>query len=69
MVKGFLTTDDLRELTQYDRVGDIRRCLDKQGIRYFWGKDGVWTTQALVNHAGGLAPPTEADPYPADAFQ
>lgn len=51
MVNGLLTTADLRASTGYDRVGDIRRCLEKQGVEYFWGKDGIWTTVELVNAA------------------
>lgn len=51
MVNGVLTTADLQATTGYDRVGDIRRCLEKQGIAYFTGKDGVWTTIGLMEAA------------------
>jgi hypothetical protein len=51
MINGVLTTEDLRAATGYSRLGDVRRCLDEQGIPYFWGKDGVWTTTDLVNAA------------------
>lgn len=54
MINGVLTTADLRATTGYDRVGDIRRCLDEQGVPYFWGKDGIWTTIELVNAAKSL---------------
>lgn len=69
MPNGVLTTDDLRKLTQYDRIGDVRRCLERNGIRYFHAKDGVWTTIDLVNQAGGLSTATGPEPYPADTFQ
>jgi len=48
MVNGVLTTADLQAITQYERVGDIRRCLDEQGVPWFWGKDGIWTTLGLI---------------------
>ncbi len=68
MIHGVLSTADLRAITAYERVGDVRRCLDQQGIRYFWGKDGVWTTIDLVNAAGGLKSGNEPAPYAADDF-
>ena len=66
MVNGILTTSDLKAITAYERVGDIRRCLEKQGIRYFWCKDGVWTTLGLIEAAklGVSVDPPGA--YPAD---
>lgn len=54
MIHGVLTTASLIETTGYQRPADIERCLREQGVRYFWGKDGPWTTIDLVNAAGGL---------------
>lgn len=68
MVNGVLLTADLQAITQYTRISDVRRCLDEQGIRYFWGRGGIWTTIDLVNAAGGLRPDLHRE-YPADAFQ
>ena len=52
-----LTTEQLSLLTGYERASDLKRALDAQGIRYFWGKGGrIWTTIDLVNAAGGLLP-------------
>jgi hypothetical protein len=45
----------LRRLTGYVRQADVERCLKRQGIRYFVGRSGVWTTVDLVNAAGGIA--------------
>jgi len=49
-----LTFSDLQEITHCQRVGDVKRALDENGIRYFSGKQSVWTTIALVNAAGGI---------------
>ena len=59
-----LTTEELQKLTGYDRPRDIERCLRDQGVRYFHGKKGPWTTVDLVNAAGGLVqyrPPENVD--------
>ena len=62
-----LKTEALRELTGYTRDADIRRCLEKQGIVFFEGKDGPWTTEALIELAGrvklGLVKPDEKGDY------
>lgn len=63
-----LTTGDLLRVTGYQRAADVERCLRAQKVQFFWGKDGPWTTIALVNAAGGLKPPASndsAEPYPA----
>lgn len=54
MIKPYLTTADLLELTGYTRVADVERCLTRQNVRFFWGKDGPWTTLDLINAAGGV---------------
>lgn len=51
---AILTTADLQRATGYKRASDIEDCLIKQGVHVFWGKDGPWTTEALINAAGGL---------------
>jgi hypothetical protein len=59
VIDGFLNTEGLKELTGYERAGDIERCLREQGIHTFWGKDGPWTTRELINAAAGLKPGNE----------
>ncbi|MDY1547867.1 DUF4224 domain-containing protein [Luteibacter sahnii] len=57
MLNGCLKADELLELTGYDRLADLRRSFDAQGIRYHLGKGGKpWTTIDLINAAAGLAP-------------
>lgn len=54
---GVMTCADLLAVTKYERVGDLRRALEAQHIRYFLGKGGEpWTTIGLIEAAGGLAP-------------
>lgn len=50
-----LTFPDLQLLTGYRRRADVERTLTSQGIRFFRGRIGPWTTIDLVNHAGGIS--------------
>ena len=54
MTPHLIDTDTLKELTGYERSGDLERYLRDQGIRYFPGRRGPWTTVDLLNAAGGL---------------
>lgn len=49
-----LSCEDLKEITGYQRPGDVARCLRDQGVRVFNGRSGPWTTLDLINQAGGL---------------
>lgn len=51
-----LTFQDLQRLTGYTRRSGVEQALRKQGIRWFWGRHGPWTTIDLVNQAGGGSP-------------
>ncbi len=51
--KGIITFDELKRVTGYSRAADIERCLKEQGIRYFWGKEGYWTTLYHLNNPYG----------------
>lgn len=46
-----LNFQQLQELTGYERPSDIMRNLEKQGIAYFVGKDGPYTTVELLRIA------------------
>lgn len=49
-----LDAETLKQLTGYNRASDVERCLRSQGVRYFRGRNGPWTTLDLLNAAGGL---------------
>ena len=51
---SIINSKQLQECTGYSRPGDIEKCLEKQGVRFFIGKNGPWTTEALLNAAKGL---------------
>ncbi|GLK88336.1 DUF4224 domain-containing protein [Pseudomonas turukhanskensis] len=54
-----LSFEDLQRTTGYTRRSDIERSLRSQGIRFFYGRNVIWTTVDLVNYAGGLRPNTD----------
>jgi len=60
-----LDTAELAKRTGYERPADIARCLRKQGIHVFDGRNGPWTTLELVNYAGGIRGPAGNDPEEA----
>jgi hypothetical protein len=54
---ALLTTEELLQVTGFERAGDLTRLFDQVGIKWFPGKGGKpWTTMALINKAGGLFP-------------
>jgi hypothetical protein len=66
MIGTALQFTDLQELTGYNRLSDVERCLDQAGIRYFRGKGGIWTTMGLIEAAGGIKPANADAPYDPD---
>lgn len=66
MLGSLIETRDLLTLTGYQKPADAARCLRKQGIKIFEGKDGPWTTLALINAAGGLAEFSSQTAYKVD---
>lgn len=49
-----LAPEDLERLTGYSRPADIERWCERNGVRYFRGKAGIWTTVDAVNAALGV---------------
>lgn len=61
---GVLETEDLLKITKLTRPGDVKRCLTRQGIKVFDGRDGaVWTTLDLINKAGGIKTPVHNEDF------
>jgi hypothetical protein len=49
-----LTLDDLKAATGYKQAGDVEKCLRKNGVRFLYGKTGIYTTLDALNAAMGL---------------
>jgi len=61
-----VTPEELKQATGYDRPGDIEKCLRKNGVRFLYGKKGIYTTIDALNQAMGItadnAKPTTNNP-------
>ena len=57
-----LNFKDLQELTGYQRPADVERCLKKQGVPFFIGKDGPFTVDGALQQALGIR--QDAKPQP-----
>lgn len=49
-----ITTEQLKTLTGYTRVGDVERCLHQNGIAFLYGRYGPFTTVDALNIAMGI---------------
>lgn len=56
--------DELQQVTGYTRQADVERCLKRQGVRFFYGRHGIWTTLESLNAALGVKVANdESGPY------
>lgn len=53
-LSGIVTTEELKAATGYERPGDIEKCLRKNGVRFLYGKAGIYTTIDALNAAMGI---------------
>lgn len=64
--------DELQQVTGYTRQADVERCLQRQGVRFFRGRNGaIWTTLEALNVALGVSAPaanSEGPIKPEDFF-
>ncbi len=51
-----VTPEELKKATGYERQSDIEKCLRKNGVRFLYGKKGIYTTIDALNAAMGIQP-------------
>lgn len=49
-----VTLEQLKVATGYDRPSDVEKCLRKNGVRFLYGKSGIYTTLDAINVAMGI---------------
>ena len=49
-----VSTDELKTITGCKRMTDLEACLRKNGVRFLYGKSGIYTTIDALNAAMGL---------------
>ncbi len=54
MMSAILSLDDLKAATGYKYASDVEKCLRKNGVRFLYGKTGIYTTIDALNAAMGL---------------
>lgn len=57
-----INAQQLSELTGLKRPGDIARWCEKNGIKYFHSRAGIWTTLDALNAALGVVRDTLGSP-------
>jgi hypothetical protein len=65
MAAAFVTFPELQALSGMNRKADVIRWAESQGIRFKYGKNGIWTTPDALNAALGLQSAGN-DQYSAD---
>lgn len=60
-----ITYDNLQAMSGYQRKADVIRWAERQGIRFKYSRDGIWTTPDALNAALGLQS-AKAEQYAAD---
>jgi len=55
---ALVTLDQLKAVTGYEQPSAVERCLRKNGVRFLYGRDGVYTTTDALNAAMGIIPGT-----------
>lgn len=61
MIGSILEHDDLLRIFRVQRMADLEKKLKAQGIRYGFGRGGLWTTTEALNSALGVAPASAND--------
>lgn len=56
---------DLQAMSGYQRKADVIRWAERQGIRFKYSRDGIWTTPDALNAALGLQS-AKAEQYATD---
>lgn len=55
MSQILIDSEQLQKATGYERIGDLEKCLKKNGVRVLYGKNGQpFTTIDAINAALGL---------------
>ena len=53
-MNAVLTFQELKDLTGYDRPSDVRKCLERWGVKPLLGRHGPVTTLDALRKAQGL---------------
>ena len=57
-MSSLVSLNELKELTGYKRAPDVEQCLVKNGVRFLYGRHGIYTTIDAINAAMGISKDT-----------
>lgn len=57
MIGTLYEFEDLKSISGYERVADVKRWADDCGIAVKRNRKGLWTTLSAINQAFGVLPP------------
>jgi len=64
MTDAIVTLDQLKIATGYNSASAVEQCLRKNGVRFLYGKSGIYTTVDALNAAMGLKSEPLSKSYP-----
>jgi len=53
-MSALVDINELKAVTGYKQASDVEKCLRKDGVRFLYGKAGIYTTIDALNAAMGL---------------
>lgn len=65
MTNEIIQFNDLQRLSGYERRADVIRWAEREGVRFRYARNGIWTTSEALNAALGLQS-TQSEAYGVD---
>ncbi len=53
-MSALVSLDQLKEITGYKTAPAVEQCLVKNGVRFLYGRHGIYTTVDAINAAMGI---------------
>ena len=53
-MSSLVSLDQLKEITGYKTAPAVEQCLVKNGVRFLYGRHGIYTTVDAINAAMGI---------------
>ena len=54
-MSALVSLDQLKEITGYKTAPAVEQCMVKNGVRFLYGRHGIYTTLDAINAAMGIS--------------
>ncbi|MEY3760049.1 MAG: hypothetical protein RIR39_1540 [Pseudomonadota bacterium] len=61
---NLVSLNELKQITGYKTAPAVEECLTKNGVRFLYGRHGIYTTIDAINAAMGISKDTAAQTEP-----